>query len=130
MATNTSRDIDYAQTQAIVPVKFVELHNPLFLAGTNHKNKLYANTSTGLQLRYNITAKQLYVLYKNEIALIPESNIGSMMPLTTELFMGAFDQHPIELKAPQSTHAHHAMKLDITGAQVSDPTRTIQNPRA
>lgn len=116
-------------TQTIIPIELAELHNPLFLAGTNHKNKLVSNLTTQIQLRFNLTSKQLYVLFKGKIALIPESNIASLTPFDTDLFMGAFEQTPVELKPQRSTHTHHAMKLDIENrAQVSTPTSTVQNP--
>lgn len=102
---------------------FAQLHNSLFLAGKNHKEKLYAKD---VRLVYETKSDQLYVKYNNQIAIIPSSNISSMSPLDYTGFEDMFTDVVIP-KSPQ-THISHATKLDISKAQVSDPTTTIQNP--
>ncbi len=111
-----------------INLSFAELHNPLFLNGTNHKQKLY-NTAVGLI--YDTKEKELYVNFKGAIAIIPSNNVASMTPAPDvmtdyiEMFKGQ------KLAQPKQTHVSHASNLDILkrGAQVSDPTTQVQNPR-
>jgi len=106
-----------------IPVSFAELHNPLFLAGKNHKQKLYGSD---LKLIFDDEADKLYVLYNNQIAIVPSTNCSSITPANPEIYFNMFQG--LELTKQKSTNKNHAMKLDIRGAQVSDPTTTIQNP--
>lgn len=107
-----------------VPIKFTHLHNPLFLAGKNHKDKLY---STEVNMIFDTEARMLFVLYKGEVAFIPEANTSSMTPIESEKFVAMFKDS--KLTKPEKTHVSHAQKLDIKGAQVSDPSTEVQNPR-
>jgi hypothetical protein len=111
-----------------INLSFVELHNPLFLNGKNHKQKLHDHE---VSLIYDTKEKELYVNYLGSVAIIPSNNVASMTPSKEvmtdylEMFKG------MKLQKPQSTHANHAAHLDILkrGAQVSDPTTIVQNPR-
>ena len=106
-----------------VALKFAQLHNGLFLAGKNHKDKLY---SESVAMVFDTEEKILCVLYNKEVALIPESNVSSMTPQKSEDFFQIFKGYKTDV-APK-THTSHAQKLDIKGAQVSDPSTTVQNP--
>lgn len=63
-----------------VDLTFVELHTPLFLAGTNLSNKLDTRGSRkqGLVLRYSENEEMLYVYYNRKMARVPLNNVASM----------------------------------------------------
>jgi hypothetical protein len=61
------------------PVKFAELHSPLFLGGTNLQLKLDPTRRTGITMQYDRTEKELLVTWNNETAIVPVSNVASMV---------------------------------------------------
>jgi hypothetical protein len=107
---------------------FAQLHNPLFLSGKNFKEKLYITGADRVdKMFFDTELKQLLVLYKDSIAVIPESNISSMTPLDAAPFKELFEKEVIAPR-PKKTHTSHPMKLNIPSAQVSDPSTQVQNP--
>src|ERR1017187_6539760 len=64
----------------LIPLSFAELHNPLFVAGTNMQLKLDPIKRTGLVLVYDRTEKELLVTYNGTLAIVPCSNVASMTP--------------------------------------------------
>ena len=62
-----------------LPVKFAELHSPLFLAGTNLQLKLDPTRRGGIVMVYDRAEKELLVTYNNETAVVPVSNVASMV---------------------------------------------------
>ena len=91
---------------ALIELKFVELHNVLFLAGTNLQTKLDPGKRHGLQLFYDRAEKELHVHWNGTVGLIPSSNIAMMEPGKPEV------------KAQQVTHP---MVAGLQGAQVETP---------
>lgn len=65
-------------------VDFAELHNPLFLAGTNLGLKLDMHKRQGVRLEFCRNSRFLLVHFNNKVAMIPESNISSMTPKNVE----------------------------------------------
>jgi hypothetical protein len=61
------------------PIKFAELHSPLFLGGTNLQLKLDPARRTGIQMVYDQIEKELLVTWNNETAIVPTSNVASMV---------------------------------------------------
>lgn len=57
------------------PVKFAELHAPLFHAGKNHGLKLHAKP--GLKLWYDRTEKELMVEWENRTSYLPSTSVHS-----------------------------------------------------
>lgn len=106
-----------------IPIAFAELHNPLFLSGKNHKQKLY---SSDMRLVFDTDADKLFVCYNDQIAIIPSTNVSSLTPKNPEIFMSMFAD--IKISKSKRTHINHSAKLDMRHAQVSDPSTTIQNP--
>lgn len=100
----------------LIQLDFAELHNPLFLNGTNLQMKLDPKNKQGLSLTYDRTEKELIVTYNGKIAIVPASNVSSMTP-TDPLVLG-----PLKVAAPAPQ-----LKPISTGkpvkAQVQDPTR-------
>lgn len=64
----------------LIPLDFAELHNALFLNGSNLQMKLDPKNKQGLILVYDRTEKELIVTYNGKIAIIPSSNVSSMTP--------------------------------------------------
>ncbi len=67
-----------------IELSFAELHNPLFLAGTNLQMKLQPEKRQGLKLTYDRAEKELLVEWAGETAIVPSSNISSMTPKKVE----------------------------------------------
>src|SRR4051812_28251391 len=79
--------------------KYVTLHTPLFLAGTNLSDKLDINKRTDIKLVYDSEDKELYVIYNQQIALVLSSNIASIIPKDVSSF--GFDvSTPAQLNTP------------------------------
>jgi len=64
----------------MIDIEFAELHNPLFLAGTNLQMKLDPNKRTGLKLQYSREYKELHVTWLERTAIVPTTNVSSMTP--------------------------------------------------
>lgn len=109
----------------IINLSFAQLHSPLFLSGKNHHEKLY---SSAVGLKYDTKEDVLIVFYKNDIAIVPSSNISSMTPIEKRTFLELFKESDLPSGQTLKTNVSHPMKLDIRGAQVEDPTTIIQNP--
>lgn len=60
------------------PIKWAELHSPLFLAGSNLGLKLDPKGRVGLSMEYDEEKRHLYVTYNNKTARVPEPSILSM----------------------------------------------------
>ena len=108
-----------------IDLTFVHLHNPLFLAGTNFGEKLDPSSSKGkgLKLTYDRAEKELVVEYKNQVALIPTSNIATMT-VTNPADIGI--TLPGKPEPKRATHTPHPSKANISKtAQVADPVRDI-----
>lgn len=68
-------------------LSFAELHNPLFLGGTNWGLKLQPNMGSKgkLELAYDRVEKELLIKANGKIAIIPTSNVASMTPMPDSL---------------------------------------------
>jgi hypothetical protein len=117
----------------LIDIKFAELHNTLFLAGTNHGQKLDTSRRLELRLAFDESEKRLIVQFNGEVALIPESNVSSMTPRYSKAYlvdkiledMSAKEAAPNKAlrataKEPEPTPAQKAK----VKAQVWDPTST------
>jgi hypothetical protein len=64
-----------------INLKYVELHNPLFLCGMNCGTKLDLSNSkyAAMKLVYDRAEKELLVHWREEIGIIPYSNISAMI---------------------------------------------------
>lgn len=66
-----------------IEIEFAELHNPLFLAGTNLQLKLPQDQhKSRLKMQYDREHKELHVFYGGKMAIVPSSNVASMTPKT------------------------------------------------
>lgn len=113
-------------------MSFVELHNPLFLAGVNHGVKLGQDASVSKieAIFYEWSTGKLFVFFKDKVGIIPDSNIANMVPIDSSDLVEKY----FIVKIPQTktvktkTHTSHPMKLNIPSAQVEDPSTKVQNP--
>ena len=60
-----------------IKISFVELHNPLFMQGTNLGNKINA-AQRGASIQFDLDRKLLIITFKGKCAIIPDSNVASM----------------------------------------------------
>jgi hypothetical protein len=102
----------------MIELKYATLHNVLFLGGTNLQDKLDVSKRTGLRLVYDRKEGELLVEWAGETAIIPASNIASMIP---------FDPKDVGMPSRLLSPAAPQPKPKATGkpivAQVSDPTK-------
>ena len=63
-----------------IEMKFVELHNPLFLAGTNLQLKLDISRRPELKMFYDRRWQELHVSYNEHMAVVPMANVSCMWP--------------------------------------------------
>lgn len=68
-----------------IELNFAELHNPLFLNGTNLQMKLDPSKRQELFLIYDRVEKELLVYYKSALAIVPTTNVSSMTPKDPEI---------------------------------------------
>lgn len=91
---------------ALIDVKYVHLHAPLFLGGKNHKDKLEAKD--GVELKFDEDKDRLWITY---------NGVTTKVPMTT---VHNYSEGKYEPKAPPAKF--HAEQLNISGtAQVSTP---------
>ena len=131
-----------------IELEFAELHNPLFLAGTNLQMKLDPKKRSGMVLRYDLDNQQLLVYWQERLAIVPSSNVSSMTPVNARIFgilpgekLGApgatsiakkiatpTTPKPIEHPKPMSKQTPQASlvgKLKQPSAQVSGPAMHV-----
>lgn len=101
-----------------IDLEFAELHNPLFLAGTNLQMKLDPAKRSGLKLVYDRAEKELLVYFKTTkgeyMAIVPSANVSSMTPVTTQA-------EPTGGSSREVPFAQPASLLGKRTAQVSTP---------
>lgn len=90
----------------MIPIKRAELHTVLFLGGKNQGLKL--ENKSGLVMVYDRPEKELIVHFGGEKAILPSSNVASMVEVNPTAKI------EVAQKAPQ---VHGKIK-----AQVSTPT--------
>ena len=76
----------------VIKCKFIELHTPLFLAGTNLGTKLDISKRTTVTLAYHKDIDLVVVNYNEGMALIPLSNVVSMWPIDHKCLLQAADE--------------------------------------
>lgn len=109
-----------------IELKFVELHTPLFLAGTNHGVKLDLKRRS-IKLTYDLEKNQLYVIYQGELAIIPHGNIATLNPVDSKAVLALIGvkDNIVQISANIPTSSHVTGPRGKTKAQVSDPTRDL-----
>jgi len=98
-----------------IKLLYAELHNALFLNGTNLQLKLDISKRQDLHLLYDKEEKELLVYYKGALAIIPSSNVSSMTPEDASI-CGAIPGTPKSKDIGKITHIGGPIK-----AQVSSP---------
>ena len=122
-----------------IDLRFAEIHAPLFLMGDKGMNlgtKLDPSKRTGLKLVYDRDAKELLVSFENMHAIVPATNVVSMIEapaakaakvepeavrVAQKVDMPAFGT-PItaQLETPQS-HVHAGPGKGQTGQEMPKP---------
>ncbi len=99
-----------------IDLRFAEIHAPLFLLGDKGKNlgtKLDPKKQTGLTLVYDRAEKELLVSYLDMEAIIPATNVVSMLPMKAEKKVAA--------KAVKAAQKDDTLTGKPIEAQVSTP---------
>lgn len=120
-----------------IDLKFVELHTPLFLAGTNFGMKLYTdpkkNSKGSLEIWYETDIEHTFVIYNGEIAII-EATASKTIADPEQVKMFLKDRvAPSKGLFNKTNHAEASIKsivnaqvsgpgMGLMSAQVSDPT--------
>ena len=95
-------------------VQFAELHSPMFFCGINLGNKLDTSKRSELSLIYDNAACELLVTMFGKTTHVPASSLVHYTPGIAE--------------APKIVNQHKPQRVPVN-AQVSDPSRDVQNPR-
>lgn len=107
---------------ARIDLRFAEIHAPLFLMGnkgTNLGTKLDPTKRQGLKLVYDRTEKELIVTYEGMTAIVPATNVVSMLEIQPA--SDKMDQKAKETeKADRAAQAERATRPAVN-AQVSSP---------
>ncbi len=69
---------------ALLQLEMAELHSNIFVAGKNLGPKLQPKMTTGLKINYDRKEKELHVEWNGKTALVPVTNIVSMIVMTKE----------------------------------------------
>lgn len=107
---------------AVLKLRFAEIHAPLFLMGdkgTNLGTKLDPAKRKGLTLEYDREEKELLVTFDNMEAIIPVTNVATMIPETKETKKVAAKAEAAA-KLDLATQAERATRPAVN-AQVSGP---------
>jgi hypothetical protein len=83
---------------ARISLSFVELHNPLFMQGTNLTNKIVASQRQA-KLEYDLDKKLLIVRFKGKAAILPDSNVASM-DVINAADLGLEESEPVSAPTP------------------------------
>lgn len=90
----------------MINLKYIELHSPLFLAGTNLGQKLPRHRS-GITIKYDRPNQEVFITYNGETAIIPTTNVVAMIEG--------------EIKDETSVRTAHIPSAEKITAQVSTP---------
>lgn len=69
----------------MIELEYAELHGPIFLHGTNLPAKLIVGEGPGrrrdIKLYYDRDHQELYVHFKEKVAIVPKENVASMVEM-------------------------------------------------
>ena len=110
-----------------IDLEFVELHQPLFLAGVNFSTKLTPAMKGGIKMWYDTELEHTFVIYNGKVAMI-ENTASKTMYDPSQLGINA---KASILTKPVLVQAD-ATPTTWSGAQVetpaSKPPKTIRRP--
>jgi hypothetical protein len=109
----------------LIELRFIDLHGPMFLAGTNLGQKLNVKQRTGLKLQHDVNNRWFVVTYNSETALMPEVNAQTWEAVDITDY-GYAPSKVFTPHAKVTTAGSSAMTATIANAQVETP---YNNPR-
>lgn len=119
-----------------IELEFAELHNPLFLNGTNLGMKLTPALKGGLKIAYDRTEKELLVQFNGKTAIVPVSNVSSMTPVAKaaqapveqpkSIQQPTSIEQEMDFKASVERQKMEAMKLKQAAPLKAMPTKSAQ----
>jgi hypothetical protein len=104
-------------------LRFVELHTPLFVGGTNLGAKLDSRKRTGLRLVRDFKNQELIVIWNQELSQIPwNSNVANSIAFKKDQEKILETLIPAEINVlPYAAQQSHPMTAGIGSAQVETP---------
>jgi len=113
----------------LIDASFAELHNPLFLAGTNLTVKLDITKRSGLQLKYDLDKDRLIVIWNGKVAIVPGSNVSSATPVRPDELGIKLESEYVLPTSNVRTAGPAPMVSNVSAtAQVETPHGKVQNP--
>jgi hypothetical protein len=114
------------KTERFVDLKYVELHDGLFLAGKNLGTKLDPKQITGLTLKWDMQSQELVVAYNGQVS-ITSTNCKSRVPVNPTDFGIDWVTPGAQPFSRVVTAGSQPMVANVSRtAQVSDPTRGMK----
>lgn len=104
----------------LIELRFIDLHGPTFLAGTNLGQKLNVKQRTGLKLQHDVNNRWFLITYNGETCLMPEMNAQTWEPLDLTEY-GYAASKVFTPQAKVTTAGSSAMTATIHTAQVETP---------
>lgn len=111
----------------LVELKFMDLHNPLFLAGTNLGQKLNPKGRTGLKIQHDVNNKWFVISYNGSACLMAETNAVSWEPMDIGDYGLKLAAQTFTRPAFVTSAGSSAMVASIHEAQVETPHSKPRN---
>lgn len=109
-----------------IPIKVMNLHNPLFLGGTNFKTALNIEDKKDLQLFYQEKKNRYVVIFNGMGKFVHESNVASAEPVDFKDLGLDFTPEKVNPIKPAQMTNHPVLANVSNRAQASDPTRGMK----
>ena len=104
-----------------IPLKYLQLHNPLFLAGTNLGNKLDISKRP-IKLIYDREHQEVLVYFNDQVSIIPVPAVSDMIPVDGSIFkLDSIDVPDVAPKQKEEVLKSMEMAKKRIKAQASSP---------
>jgi len=95
---------------AKIPLSYIELHNPMFMQGSNLGSKISAK-ARGAKLYFDTELSVVWIDFKDKVAFVPMSNIASGDMLDPQSIV--LEEPATKTAPPAITRARKAGKEDV-----------------
>lgn len=104
----------------MIKLKYLEVHQPLFLSGKNFGTKLNTEQLSGLELDFHPDKSMVTVKYNGQVSFFNWVNAANMIPKNASDI--GFN---LEAVRKVETHVSHPMTNGISSAQVETPASHV-----